>query len=146
MELDDIARVLKSVPLFANLEVSKLKLVAFASHRLTFDDQEIVFQTDDPADSAFLIESGEAEVFIEDEGKRVKVNHLYKDNVFGEMALFLRSGRSATVAAKGTLVAMEIDGDLFLKMVTENPDAALGVMTALSEKIASASEQIVKNA
>jgi len=145
MEIDEVARTLKSIPLFANLDVAKLKLLAFASDRLTFDDQEVIFETGDSADSAYLIESGEADVFIDEDERRVRINHLGKNDMFGEMALFLKSGRSATVVAEGTLVAMKLEGDMFLKMVSENPDAALGVMTALSEKIVSASEQIVKN-
>jgi CRP/FNR family cyclic AMP-dependent transcriptional regulator len=146
MELDEVARTLKSIPLFSNLDVSKLKLLAFASDQLTFDDQEIIFETGDTADSAYLVESGEADVFIGDDGNRVKVNQLGKNDLFGEMALFLKSGRSATIVANGTLVAMKLEGEMFLKMVTENPDAALGVMAALSEKIVSASEQAAKNA
>lgn len=146
MELDEVARTLKSIPLFSNLDVSKLKLLAFASDQLTFDDQEVIFETGDAADSAYLVEGGKADVFIGEEGNRVKVNELGKNDLFGEMALFLKSGRSATIVANGTLVAMKLEGEMFLKMVTENPDAALGVMAALSEKIVSASEQAAKNA
>lgn len=146
MELDEVARTLKSISLFANLDVSKLKLLAFASDRLTYDDGEVVFETGDHADSAYLIESGDADVFIEEGAKRIKVNELSRNDMFGEMALFLKTGRSATIVANGTLVAMKLEGDLFLKMVTQNPDAALGVMTALSEKIVDASERIAKNA
>ena len=145
MELDEVARTLKSIPLFTNLDVAKLKLLAFASDRLIFDDQEIIFEAGDAADSAYLIESGAANVYIVEGERRIKVNQLVTNDLFGEMALFLKSGRSATIVASGTLVAMKLEGDMFLKMVTENPEAALGVMTALSEKIVSASEQIVKN-
>ena len=68
------------------------------------------------------------------------------NNLFSEMALFLSSGRSANVIAKGDMRAMKLDGPLFLQMVTENSDAALGVMTALSEKIVNTSQQVIKNA
>lgn len=146
MDLDETARVLKSIPLFSKLEPSKLKLLAFASDQFVYDDGEVVFGISETADAAYFIESGEAEVFIDRDDKHVKVNHLYAHDVFGEMALFLSSGRSATVVAKGQLKAMRLDGDMFIKMVTQNPDAALGVMIALSEKIANTSEQVVKNA
>ena len=146
MDLDETARILKSIPLFSKLEPSKLKLLAFASDQFVYDDGEVVFSISDPADSAYFLESGEAEVFIDKDDKHVKVNHLVAHDIFGEMALFLSSGRSATVVAKGQLKALRLDGDMFIKMVTQNPDAALGVMTALSEKIASTSEQMVKNA
>ena len=139
MDLDEAARTLKNIPLFSKLEPSKLKLLAFASDQLIFDDGEVIFTTGDQADSAYFIESGEAEVFVDMDDKHVKVNHLGPHDLFGEMALFLSSGRSAIVIAKGDLKVMKLDGSMFLKMVTENPDAALGVMTVLSEKLVSTS-------
>ncbi len=146
MNLENTARRLKSIPLFANMEPSKLKLLAFASDQLTFEDGEEVCHMGDPADSAYFIEDGAVDVIIEQEGKSIKVNELGANTVFGEMGLFLNSGRSATITAKGRLTVMKIDGDIFLKMVTENPGAALGIMQSLSEKIATTSAQIASGA
>ncbi len=146
MDLEEAARVLKSIPLFSKLDPSKLKLLAFASDQLIFDDGEVVFGMNDPADSAYFIESGEADVFVLHDDKRVLVNELGAHDLFGEMALFLSSGRSAIVVAKGDLKVMKLDGSMFLKMVTENPDAALGVMTVLSEKIVSTSQILANKA
>ncbi len=142
MDLEEAARVLKNIPLFSKLDPSKLKLLAFASDELLFDDGEVVFGTGDVADAAYFIESGAADVFVEIGDKRVRVNQLGRYDVFGEMALFLSTGRSASVVANGHLKAMKLDGSMFLKLVTENPDAALGVMIALSEKIVSTSENL----
>jgi len=145
MDVEETARMLKGIPLFCNLDASKLKLLAFVSTPMVYEDGEDVFSMGESADCAYLIEDGEAEVFLEEDGNRVKVNHLRGNDVFGEMALFLSSGRSATVTAKGTLKALKIDGEMFLKMVTQNPDAALGIMKALSEKIIAASEQVARS-
>jgi CRP-like cAMP-binding protein len=68
------------------------------------------------------------------------------NDLFNTMVLFMSSGRSSNVIAKGDMRAIKLDGPLFLQMVTENPDAALGVMTALSEKIVSTSQQVIKHA
>ena len=144
LELHNTARALKNIPIFSNLSVSVLKLITFASERITFDDQEIIFKKGDLADSAFFIEEGKAQVMIEEDGQKITVSELEKYDLFGEMALFLRTERSATIRARGKIVALKIDGDMFLKMVTENPIAALGVMTALSEKVINSSEQIAK--
>ena len=144
MELDALARTLKKVPLFSNLSVSALKLIAFASDRLVFKDREVIFKQGDRADSAFFVESGRAEIIVNENGQQISLNKLEQYDLFGEMALFLRSGRSATIVAIGTMVALKIDGDTFLKMVTENPESALGVMTSLSEKVINSSEHIEK--
>ncbi len=146
MNLEKTARRLKSIPLFANMEPSKLKLLAFASDQLTFEDGEEVCHMGDPADSAYFIEDGAVDVIIEQDGKSIRVNELGANTVFGAMGLFLNSGRSATITAKGRLTVMKIDGDIFLKMVTENPGAALGIMQSLSEKIATTSAQIARGA
>jgi CRP-like cAMP-binding protein len=68
------------------------------------------------------------------------------NSLSSQMALFLSLARSANVIAKGDMRAIKLDGPLFLQMVTENPDAALGVMTTLSEKVVNTSQQVIKNA
>ncbi len=142
MALDEAARKLSAIPLFANLEPSRLKLLAFTSDRLSFADGEEVCHQGDPADSAYFLESGAVDIVIGEGEERIKVAELHAGDLFGEMALFLHSGRSATVIAHGDLTVMKIDGDMFLKIVTENPEAALGVMKALSEKIVATSEKV----
>ena len=122
MDYGDSVKVLRGIPLFAKLDPAKLKLVAFASDYLTFEDGEALFQVGEPADCAYLIEDGG------------------KNQMFGEMALFLNSPRTATVRAKGPLGVLRIEADMFLGLVTENPDTALGVMRALSDKLTRAME------
>lgn len=145
MELDDTVAGLASNPLFSCLEPSKLKLIAFASDQLVFRDGETVFSQGDAADGAYLVEKGEATVYVTDGEKQVLVNELYKSDIFGEMALILKSGRTATVKARGELTVLKVEGDFFLKLVSENPKTALGVMTVLSERIANLSDKVAQN-
>jgi len=146
MELNDTVQRLASNPLFSCLGPSKLKLIAFASDHLVFRDGETVFSQGDAADGAYLVESGEAEVFTADGEKQVLVNELDNSDIFGEMALILKSGRTATVKARGELTVLKVDGDFFLKLVSENPETALGVMMVLSERIASLSDKVAQSA
>ena len=142
MDLADSVRMLAEIPLFSGLNQSCLKLLAFASDRLKYDDGETVVKQGDAADCAFLIERGTVEVYADTDNGRIKLTELGQNDVFGEMALFLSSGRSATIVAKGPITVMKIDGEMFLKTVTENPDAALAVMKALSERIMTTSQQV----
>ena len=43
MSLNKEAELLKDLPLFSKVDLAKLKLLAFTSERLTYDDNEIVF-------------------------------------------------------------------------------------------------------
>ena len=142
MDLADSVRMLEAIPLFSGLSQSCLKLLAFASDRVAYQDGEIVVKQGDPADCAYLMERGTVEVYAESNGERTKLTELGENDVFGEMALFLASGRSATIVAKGPITVMKLDGEMFLKTVTENPAAALAIMKALSERILTTSRQV----
>lgn len=142
MDYLDAVKVLRCIPMFASLDPSKLKLLAFASEYLTFEDGETLFHIGDPADSVYLIEDGEAGAYGEKNGHEMRVATLGRHEVIGEMAIFRNSARIATIRAHGRLKVVRIDGDMFLELVTRNPEAALGVMRALSEKIARATTDI----
>ena len=142
MDLAESIRMLGGVPLFSGLNQPCLKLLAFASDRLNYRDGEVLFKQGDTADCAYLIEKGTVEVFAETEDGPLKLTELGPNEVFGEMALFLSSGRSATVVASGPITVLKIDGEMFLQVVTENPAAALAIMKALSERVISTSQQV----
>ena len=135
MDYGDAVKVLRGVPLFANLDRSKLKLLAFSSTYLTFEGGEALFVTGEPADSAYLIDQGEVEILVDGDAGEIRVGTLGRHELFGELAIFLNSQRSATIRAAGPLGVLKIDADVFLRMVTGNEQAALGVMRILSDKI-----------
>ncbi len=63
-----------------------------------------------------------------------------KHGLVGEMAIFRDAPRSATIRAAGELKVIKIDGEVFLRVVTEHPGAALTVMRILSEKLAATTD------
>jgi CRP/FNR family cyclic AMP-dependent transcriptional regulator len=136
------AETLGKVRLFAKLEPSKLKLLAFTSQLMTYEDGEVLFHEGDPADAAFVIMHGEVEILADTHSGTVVVGKLGKDQLFGELALFNNATRSATLRAKGQLEALRIGDEMFLKLVTENPGVALEVMRQLSDKLARSHKQV----
>jgi CRP-like cAMP-binding protein len=65
-------------------------------------------------------------------GLEVILNVVWAGNLFGEMAAICNLPRTADVSARRPLKVLQIDGDVFLRLVTGNPEAALGVMRILS--------------
>lgn len=141
MQYGDAISILRGIPLFSKLDPAKLNLLAFSSTSLTFEEGEELFREGDPADGAYIIEEGEVDVLTGQDGRRVKVGTLGKSDLFGEMALILNRSRSATIRAAQHLKVLKIDPDVFLRLVTENPDAALTIMRSLSEKITRLTER-----
>ncbi len=137
MQYGDAITILRGIPLFCRLDMGKLKLLAFSSTTLRFEPGEELFREGDPADGAYVIENGEVEVLIGEPGREVRVGRLGRHELFGEMAILLNKTRTATIRAIQPLDVLKIDADVFLRLVTENPDAALAVMRSLSERLAS---------
>ncbi|MCP5373263.1 MAG: Crp/Fnr family transcriptional regulator [Hyphomicrobiales bacterium] len=141
MEFGDTVKVLRVIPLFAKLDPTKIKLIAFASEYLTVEDGEELFHEGDQADGVYLIDAGTAEIWLSAEDAEVLVGELSDHDVIGEMAIFRNEPRSATIRARGTLKVLRVDADMFLSVVTQNADAALSVMRILSEKLALAADR-----
>ncbi len=141
MDLLKEAELLRRVPMFAKLEPSRLKLLAFTSEYLTYDDGEIVFRVGDPGDCAYVIIEGEVDIIAETETGEVVVATLGRNALFGELALLNNVPRTATIRARGQLHVLRIADDVFLKLLAENSDVALDVIRQLSEKLAKAHRQ-----
>jgi CRP-like cAMP-binding protein len=141
VQYGDAISILRSIPLFCKLDPAKLKLLAFSSTSLTFEEGEELFREGDPADGAYIIEEGKVDVLSGQDGHPVIIGSLGKSDLFGEMALILNQSRSATIRATQHLKVLKIDADVFLRLITENPDAALTVMRSLSKKVGQLTER-----
>ncbi len=129
--------------MFSKLDASKLKLLAFTSEHVTFQDGEVLFNVNDPSDSAYVIMDGEVEILTEAEGgELVPVVTRGRNELIGEMAVLSNAPRSATLRAKGEVKTLRISNDAFLKLVSENGDIALDVMRQLSDKLARSHAQV----
>lgn len=141
MDLKTESDALHKVPMFAKLEPSKLKLLAFTSQLLTFEDGEILFEQGDPSDSAYVVLEGDMEVLV-GRGDEVDVAGVLGINeLVGEMGVLANAPRSATIRARGQVVALRIEPDLFLDLIAENASVALDIMRQLSVKLARSHRQ-----
>jgi cAMP-binding proteins - catabolite gene activator and regulatory subunit of cAMP-dependent protein kinases len=131
----DAVALLRTIPVFASLDPASLKLLAFSSSYLTFHDGEMLCREGEAGDSVFVIEDGEVIISKSREGQCVKLAQLGRHDLFGEMAVICSLPRTADVYARGMLKVLKIEADVFLQLVTANPDAALGVMRVLSQRL-----------
>jgi CRP-like cAMP-binding protein len=132
---------LSKVPLFSKLEQSKLKLLAFTSELQTYEDGEVVFNEGEAADCAFVILDGDADIYANTDAGQVVVGTLKSNQLLGELGVLTNSPRSATIRASGKLMMLRISGEMFLKLLAENPSVALDVMRQLSGKLVLAHRQ-----
>ena len=135
LNLNEEAELLRRVPMFAKLDSAKLKLLAFTSESLSYEDGEVLFHRGDPADCAYVIMEGAVDVLSETEGGVVVATTLRANELFGELGVITNETRSATLRARGTLQALRISDEMFLRLLADNSDMALDVMRQLSLKL-----------
>jgi uncharacterized membrane protein len=134
---------LRSVPLFASLtdnaaidlrNLLAIKNVAAGTQ---------LFQKGDGGDAMYLIETGRVRISITDEDrKEITLAELAQGDFFGEMSIIDGRQRSAdsTVIEDGRLAVLSRPN--FLTFVLANPDVALGMLGALSDRLRRTDELI----
>jgi CRP/FNR family transcriptional regulator, cyclic AMP receptor protein len=142
MSLKEEYEVLRRVPFFAEIEPSKLKLLAFMSERVAFDPGMRLFRQGDPGDAAYLIIAGEAEVIAETPAGPLVLATLGAHEIVGEMAILGNVPRAATVRAKDRLITLRISKEPFMRMVREFPSMAVAMMQELAERLAATNNQL----
>jgi CRP/FNR family cyclic AMP-dependent transcriptional regulator len=142
MSLKEEFELLRRVPIFAEIEPSKLKLLAFMSERVGFDSGKRLMQQGDSADAAYLIIDGHAEVILETPAGPVIVATLGPNDTVGEMGILGNVPRAATVRAKDRLIALRISKELFMRMVREFPSMAVSIMQELALRLESTNKQL----
>jgi CRP-like cAMP-binding protein len=142
MSLKQEFELLRRVPLFAEIEPAKLKLLAFVSERVAFDPGKRLFRQGDAADAAYLIIDGHADVIIETRGGPVVVATLGGNETVGEIAIISNVPRTATVCAKDRLITLRIPKEPFMRMVREFPNMAVSIMQELAQRLDSTNNQL----
>jgi CRP/FNR family transcriptional regulator, cyclic AMP receptor protein len=135
MSLSQDVEVLRTIPLFAKIEPSKLKLLAFTSERLEFMDGDPLFRQGDVGDAAYIILDGVADVMVDSPKGAVKVASLKRNDIIGEIAILCDVPRTATVVAAGDLATLKVSKDGFFHLVNQFPQIGVEVMHELASRL-----------
>ncbi len=135
MSLNEEVELLRNIPMFANIEPSKLKLLAFTSERMAFKDGDVLFRQGEQGDSAYVIIGGEADVIVDTPKGPLTVAKLKRNDIVGEIAILCDVPRTATVKAATKLEAMVIAKDLFFRLIMEFPQMAVEIMRELARRL-----------
>ncbi len=142
MSLDQEVNILRKIPLFANIEPAKLKLMAFASERMTYRDGQPVVRQGEPGDAAYVILDGEADVTVETPSGPLKVASLGRNDIVGDIAILIDIPRTATVTANGDLATLKLTKELFFQLVNDFPEMAIEVMRVLATRLEQTTAQL----
>lgn len=107
-----------------------------------YQDGEVICRQGDYGDCLYVVQRGHLVVLHEKEGRTAVVGELTSGDIFGEMAIFERLPRSATVKAQGNALVLTLDRRTFLKAVHEDPSLAYRILQMMSHRIRKLTEQV----
>ncbi|MBI2211344.1 MAG: cyclic nucleotide-binding domain-containing protein [Deltaproteobacteria bacterium] len=103
---------------------------------------ETIVRQGEPGQCMYVIQSGQVVVVQEKAQSEVPLAVLNKGDFFGEMALFEREARSATVRALEDSRVLTVDRKTFLRRIQEDPSIAFRLVEAMSRRIRELDQEI----
>lgn len=136
MSIHDQAALLRQIALFANVDESHLKVLAFATEHVVLLNGQTLIKKGDDAKAAYLIISGEAEAYSNDDDDETTKTTIVTPNSFvGEMAMLGGQPYAATIKATSRLEALKISKELFFRVIGEFPDMAVEVRRVINNRL-----------
>lgn len=110
----------------------------------TYRDGEIIVRQGDIGECMYVIQEGQVEVFRSEDCRCVPLATLGKEDFFGEMSIFERERRSASVRAIGEVRILTIEKKTFLRSIHEDPSLAFRLVERLCHRIRELDGEIVR--
>ena len=127
---------IRSVPLFASLDdEAAAELRNLLSDRVVAQNTRL-FRQGDKGDGMYLIESGRVRISIQDDDQQeLTLAELAQGDFFGEMSIIDGRQRSADAHVVEEARLAVLSRDAFLSFVRTNPDVALEMLSALTDRL-----------
>ncbi|WP_428426627.1 cyclic nucleotide-binding domain-containing protein [Pararhizobium sp.] len=128
MSLNDDIALLSLVPLFADIDDDKLRLIAFGAERRRLNKGQQLFREGAPADCAFAIASGSVTLTRNlVDGSVEVVDTVGRGTLLSELAMISFVERKFTATAEEDSEVIRINRPLFRRMLEEYPEVAVVV-------------------
>lgn len=100
-----------------------------------FSDGEVIIRQGEPGECMYVVLEGQADVVREHNGSDTHLATLGAGDFIGEMSLFERETRSATVRANGDVRILTVDRRTLLGRIHEDPSLAMKVLERMSRRV-----------
>lgn len=128
--------VIQRIPLFRNLDVETLRLLAGLAHIRRCVAGEAIVQQGLPADGIYVIVKGRASVSVATRDGRVLIlREIGEAEIIGEVSLLDGGLPSATVTAVTNLELIVVDRPSFMNLVEERPKIAVALLPVLASRL-----------
>lgn len=107
-----------------------------------YEDGEAIMHQGEAGDCMYVVQQGKVEITVRGGDEDIVLSVLEAGDVFGEMALFTKRERSATVRASGQARVITIDKRGFMKRVHQDPSLAFRILQKMSGRIQALNDEV----
>ena len=100
-----------------------------------YKDGEVIIKQGTVGDCLYVIQQGKVDIISEKGKNEIKLAELGEKEFFGEMALFEKDVRSATVKANGDTKVLTLDKKGLYKTIQNDPSLAFRLLEKLSNRL-----------
>lgn len=139
---DEMARVLKSTPLFESLDADSLQRLAAECRQRTYGKGQFLWYQGDPGDLLAVICAGLAKVVLTaDSGDEIVLATLGRHDSLGELSVLDGSPRSASVVAVEPTTVLLLDRPITFDLMRQRPEIQDAVLRSLGRLVRHMTEQ-----
>jgi len=109
-----------------------------------YADGDVIVRQGDEGTCMYVMQDGEVEVVREQDGQEIVLAVLGVGECFGEMAVFEREVRSATVRVRGKARVLTVDRKTLMRRFQEDPTLGLNLLRTLSHRIRALDEELAE--
>jgi hypothetical protein len=143
VRLMEKVRRLRKIPMFANLTVRELMAIAAIAHETACARGHAVVREGEQGDALYLVLDGELRVIKAMGGpQQTTLAGIGANDFFGEMALFDREPRSATVTAESDALLLKIEDRAFAQLMRHYPTIPINICVVLSQRMRTLHERL----
>ncbi|MDH7798012.1 MULTISPECIES: Crp/Fnr family transcriptional regulator [unclassified Beijerinckia] len=141
MSLEDDIRTLSAVPVFDQMEVEAVRLIAFSGITRNLKADEVLFKTGDTSEGGYLVLNGR--IAIEQNGNVAR--HIAgAGTLIGEVALIAETECGATATALQPTQVLFVSRTLFRRVLGEFPVSANRLKTRMAERLTRTSRELAQ--
>ncbi len=108
-----------------------------------FEAGEVLFFQDDPGDALYLVEEGSIEISVmAPNGRKLSLNVMKPNDVFGEIAVLDGGSRTATATALEASKLLVVKRQDVLELIRKSPDVAVELIAMLCGRLRWTSELV----
>jgi CRP/FNR family transcriptional regulator len=133
------------VPVFQGLRPEELFEIAGVAVPRSFEAGQVVFREGDESDTCYIVRAGHARAVRDNaSGRTLTLATFGPGDIFGELAMFEKEQRSATVEAVDDVDVVALLGDDMRRMLRQHPEISVKLVVALGARLRDANERLAR--